>query len=193
MSDDPRILCQRAREGDLPAASELITRFYSRIFAYFRAPSAGTTRTEKTLRKRPFQKYGSRWRLTRNVRPSPPGCMGSRITSTSIGAGKGRTPPFRRMNGGPAALPHHRPRMRVRLTGRSPANSSAGSTNSMKIENRSCTSTIIRNFPSAKRRRHWTSPPAPSNTVCAERWIFSAPKLRNLHLSKGGFHERPVN
>ncbi|HWC58481.1 MAG TPA: RNA polymerase sigma factor [Verrucomicrobiae bacterium] len=36
MSDTADILCERARKGDLFAASELVTQFYQRIFAYLR-------------------------------------------------------------------------------------------------------------------------------------------------------------
>jgi len=36
MSDHAQILCARARNGDLSAASELVAEFYQRIFAYFR-------------------------------------------------------------------------------------------------------------------------------------------------------------
>jgi RNA polymerase sigma-70 factor (ECF subfamily) len=36
MSDAAEILCDRARKGDVAAASELITLFYQRIFAYLR-------------------------------------------------------------------------------------------------------------------------------------------------------------
>jgi len=36
MSDSADILCQRAKEGDVAAASELVTVFYQRIFAYLR-------------------------------------------------------------------------------------------------------------------------------------------------------------
>src|SRR2546430_16194085 len=36
MSDDVQGLCEQARNGDLAAASELVARFYQRIFAYFR-------------------------------------------------------------------------------------------------------------------------------------------------------------
>lgn len=36
MSDDTSELCARARAGDLAAASELLARFYQRIFAYLR-------------------------------------------------------------------------------------------------------------------------------------------------------------
>jgi RNA polymerase sigma-70 factor (ECF subfamily) len=55
MSDDPRILCQRAREGDLAAASELVARFYQQIFAYFRRLCGndhdGEDLTQKTFSK----------------------------------------------------------------------------------------------------------------------------------------------
>src|SRR2546426_1817598 len=36
MSDHAESLCDRAGAGDLSAASELLSRFYQRIFAYFR-------------------------------------------------------------------------------------------------------------------------------------------------------------
>ncbi|HVR34779.1 MAG TPA: RNA polymerase sigma factor [Methylomirabilota bacterium] len=36
MKDDEQDLCRRARGGDLSAASELVSRFYERIFAYHR-------------------------------------------------------------------------------------------------------------------------------------------------------------
>jgi RNA polymerase sigma-70 factor (ECF subfamily) len=36
MSDAADILCERARKGDVAAASELVTLFYQRIFAYLR-------------------------------------------------------------------------------------------------------------------------------------------------------------
>jgi RNA polymerase sigma-70 factor (ECF subfamily) len=36
MSDTADILCDRARKGDLFAASELVTQFYQRIYAYLR-------------------------------------------------------------------------------------------------------------------------------------------------------------
>lgn len=36
MSDHAQALCERAKQGDLSAASELVARFYERIFAYFR-------------------------------------------------------------------------------------------------------------------------------------------------------------
>src|ERR1043166_9635533 len=36
MSDLTETLCDRARAGDLSAASELVSLFYERIFAYFR-------------------------------------------------------------------------------------------------------------------------------------------------------------
>jgi len=36
MSDDAEILCDRACNGDMAAASELVAGFYERIFAYFR-------------------------------------------------------------------------------------------------------------------------------------------------------------
>ena len=36
MSADAQHLCERACQGDLAAASELVARFYERIFAYFR-------------------------------------------------------------------------------------------------------------------------------------------------------------
>src|SRR6185295_6253916 len=36
MNDEAQILCDRARAGDLAAASELVALFYQRIFAYFR-------------------------------------------------------------------------------------------------------------------------------------------------------------
>ena len=36
MSDQPATLCERARTGDLEAASELVGQFYERIYAWFR-------------------------------------------------------------------------------------------------------------------------------------------------------------
>ena len=36
MSDAAEMLCKRARKGDITAASELVTLFYQRIFAYLR-------------------------------------------------------------------------------------------------------------------------------------------------------------
>src|ERR671922_1577727 len=36
MSDHPQELCERARQGDRSAASELVGLFYERIFAYLR-------------------------------------------------------------------------------------------------------------------------------------------------------------
>ncbi|HWD94786.1 MAG TPA: RNA polymerase sigma factor [Verrucomicrobiae bacterium] len=36
MSDPAEILCERAQKGDLAAASELVSLFYQRIFAYLR-------------------------------------------------------------------------------------------------------------------------------------------------------------
>lgn len=36
MSDPAELLCERARAGDAAAASELVTAFYQRIFAYLR-------------------------------------------------------------------------------------------------------------------------------------------------------------
>src|SRR5438552_14121132 len=36
MSDLTETLCDRARAGDMSAASELVSLFYERIFAYFR-------------------------------------------------------------------------------------------------------------------------------------------------------------
>jgi RNA polymerase sigma-70 factor (ECF subfamily) len=36
MSDHAQALCERAKQGDMSAASELVARFYERIFAYFR-------------------------------------------------------------------------------------------------------------------------------------------------------------
>ena len=36
MSDHSQALCERAKQGDLSAASELVAHFYERIFAYFR-------------------------------------------------------------------------------------------------------------------------------------------------------------
>ena len=36
MSDSADILCERAQKGDVAAASELVTLFYQRIFAYLR-------------------------------------------------------------------------------------------------------------------------------------------------------------
>jgi RNA polymerase sigma-70 factor (ECF subfamily) len=55
MSDAAEILCERARKGDLSAASELVTLFYQRIFAYLRRLSgndedAGDL-TQKTFAK----------------------------------------------------------------------------------------------------------------------------------------------
>jgi len=36
VSDHAQALCERAKQGDLSAASELVAHFYERIFAYFR-------------------------------------------------------------------------------------------------------------------------------------------------------------
>ena len=36
MGNNPEVLCERARKGDLAAASELVAQFYQRIFAYLR-------------------------------------------------------------------------------------------------------------------------------------------------------------
>jgi RNA polymerase sigma-70 factor (ECF subfamily) len=36
MGNNPQVLCEQARKGDLAAASELVTQFYQRIFAYLR-------------------------------------------------------------------------------------------------------------------------------------------------------------
>jgi hypothetical protein len=36
MSDAAEALCERAQKGDVAAASELVTVFYQRIFAYLR-------------------------------------------------------------------------------------------------------------------------------------------------------------
>ncbi len=40
MSDPARKLCERAKAGDLEAASELVTQFYERIYAWFRRLTA---------------------------------------------------------------------------------------------------------------------------------------------------------
>jgi RNA polymerase sigma-70 factor, ECF subfamily len=55
MSDETLILCDRAKDGDLAAASELVARFYQRIFGYFRRlagndPDAADL-TQKTFTK----------------------------------------------------------------------------------------------------------------------------------------------
>jgi RNA polymerase sigma-70 factor (ECF subfamily) len=62
MSDSADILCQRAKEGDVVAASELVTEFYQRIFAYLRRLSANdedaADLTQKTF-ARAWQSLGS--------------------------------------------------------------------------------------------------------------------------------------
>jgi RNA polymerase sigma-70 factor (ECF subfamily) len=54
-SDEAASLCNRARDGDLGAASELVSRFYQQIFAYFRRMSANdcdaADLTQKTFLK----------------------------------------------------------------------------------------------------------------------------------------------
>jgi RNA polymerase sigma-70 factor (ECF subfamily) len=53
MSDDVQALVERAKEGNLASASELIGRFYERIFAYFRRLSGSDSEaadlTQKTF------------------------------------------------------------------------------------------------------------------------------------------------
>jgi RNA polymerase sigma-70 factor (ECF subfamily) len=55
MSDTAEILCERAQKGDVPAASELVTLFYQRIFAYLRRLSGNdddaADLTQKTFAK----------------------------------------------------------------------------------------------------------------------------------------------
>jgi RNA polymerase sigma-70 factor (ECF subfamily) len=55
MTDVAEILCDRAREGDLSAASDLVTQFYQRIFAYLRRLSGNdhdaADLTQKTFAK----------------------------------------------------------------------------------------------------------------------------------------------
>lgn len=62
MSDAADILFQRAREGDVAAASELVTLFYQRIFAYLRRLSGNDADaadlTQKTF-ARTWQALGS--------------------------------------------------------------------------------------------------------------------------------------
>jgi RNA polymerase sigma-70 factor (ECF subfamily) len=62
MSEPADILCERARTGDLAAASELVTAFYQRIFAYLRRLSGNdedaADLTQKTF-ARTWQSLGS--------------------------------------------------------------------------------------------------------------------------------------
>jgi RNA polymerase sigma-70 factor (ECF subfamily) len=62
MSDAADILCERARKGDVAAASELVTLFYQRIFAYLRRLSGNdddaADLTQKTF-ARTWQSLGS--------------------------------------------------------------------------------------------------------------------------------------
>jgi len=62
MSDPADILCERARKGDVAAASELVTAFYQRIFAYLRRLSGNdddaADLTQKTF-ARTWQSLGS--------------------------------------------------------------------------------------------------------------------------------------
>lgn len=55
MSDDADILSERARNGDLSAASELVCLFYQRIFAYLRRLS-GNDQDAEDLTQRAFAK-----------------------------------------------------------------------------------------------------------------------------------------
>ena len=55
MSDDAEILCDRARNGDMAAASELVAGFYERIFAYFRR-LCGDEEDAADLTQRTFSK-----------------------------------------------------------------------------------------------------------------------------------------
>jgi RNA polymerase sigma-70 factor (ECF subfamily) len=68
MSDSPDFLCERAKEGDVAAASELVTLFYQRIFAYLRRLSGNdddaADLTQKTFARtwqslRSYQKRSS--------------------------------------------------------------------------------------------------------------------------------------
>ena len=58
MSDPADILCERARNGEVAAASELVTAFYQRIFAYLRRLSGNdedaADLTQKTLAQTHF-------------------------------------------------------------------------------------------------------------------------------------------
>jgi RNA polymerase sigma-70 factor, ECF subfamily len=62
MSDPADILCERARGGDVAAASELVTAYYQRIFAYLRRLSGNdedaADLTQKTF-ARTWQSLGS--------------------------------------------------------------------------------------------------------------------------------------
>jgi RNA polymerase sigma-70 factor, ECF subfamily len=62
MSDPADILCERARNGEVAAASELVTAFYQRIFAYLRRLSGNdedaADLTQKTF-ARTWQSLGS--------------------------------------------------------------------------------------------------------------------------------------
>jgi RNA polymerase sigma-70 factor (ECF subfamily) len=55
MSDDTQVLIESARAGDLPAASELVNRFYRRIFAYLRR-LCGNDADAADLTQRTFSK-----------------------------------------------------------------------------------------------------------------------------------------
>jgi RNA polymerase sigma factor (sigma-70 family) len=62
MSDSADIFCERAKKGDVAAASELVTLFYQRIFAYLRRLSGNdedaADLTQKTF-ERTWQSLGS--------------------------------------------------------------------------------------------------------------------------------------
>ena len=62
MTDPSDILCERARNGEVAAASELVTAFYQRIFAYLRRLSGNdedaADLTQKTF-TRSWQSLGS--------------------------------------------------------------------------------------------------------------------------------------
>jgi len=57
-SDQAQSLCDRAQEGDLAAASELVTQYYRRIFAYFRR-LCGNDEDAADLTQKTFLKF---WR-----------------------------------------------------------------------------------------------------------------------------------
>jgi len=58
MRDSVEELCNRAKAGELPAASELVTLFYQKIFAYFRR-LAGNEHDAADLTQRTFCKAWS--------------------------------------------------------------------------------------------------------------------------------------
>lgn len=55
MSDDAEMLSERAKKGDVPAASELVALFYQRIFAYLRRLS-GNDHDAEDLTQKTFAK-----------------------------------------------------------------------------------------------------------------------------------------